>query len=230
MKRYCIINNTQIAVINRLQHYGYECIATEKSTDVSQPISLHADVLYLKTDNKLFVSQCQTKNIKYLESLKFKIETVKLAPGYKFECKLNMVYSDDLIICNPKTGLNLQYCDINKKIISVNQGYTKCSTIVLKNNLFITEDNSIYNSLVKSGFECLLLEKGEVALEGYDYGFIGGASVYLEDENILLFLGDITKHKDYDKIYNYCRNNKIEIDYISDMKLCDIGGAVICKT
>ena len=65
MKKYCIVDTTNKDIVKKLEEYGYTCISTEKSADVSQPISLHADVLYLKVDNKtIYVSECQKNNIK----------------------------------------------------------------------------------------------------------------------------------------------------------------------
>jgi len=228
MEKYCIINTTNKEITAKLEEYGYKCIPTEKSTDVSGPISLHADVLYLKTDDKtIYVSECQKNNIELLKKLGYTVHTVKLSPGYKTECKLNMVITDDIILCNPKTCMDLSEVKGNRKIIPVNQGYTKCSTIVIDNDNFITEDKSIYNALTQNGKNCLLIEKGHVKLEGYEYGFIGGASVYLEKEKTLLFFGDISKHLNYSDINNFCLINNIKIDYIKNTDVFDLGGADI---
>ena len=230
MEKYCIVNTKNKLFIEKLEKYGYKCIATEKSADVSQPISLHADVLYLKTDdNTLYVSECQKINIKLFKELGYNVKTVKLAPGYETECKLNMVVTDDLILCNPKTCLNPEEIKSDRQIINVNQGYTKCSTVVTGKDSFITEDKGIYNILKQNGKNCLLIEKGYVNLEGYEYGFIGGASIYLEEKKTLLFFGDISKHKDYSNIKNFISKYGIRIDYTKNVQLEDIGGAIILK-
>ena len=225
---YCISDTTNQLIVNKLEEYGYKCISTEKSTDVSQPVSLHADVLYLKADNNsVYVSECQKNNIGMLKSAGYNVKTIKLSPGYKTECKLNLVVTDTLIICNPKTCMDYSEFSRNRELIYTNQGYTKCSTVVLENNNFITEDKNIYNVLTKTGKHCLLIEKGYVELEGYNYGFIGGASVYIKERKTILFTGDIRKHPDYINIKNFCDNNDISIDYIDDMNLYDIGGIII---
>ena len=64
-------------------------------------------------------------------------------------------------------------------------------------------------------------------LKGYNYGFIGGASIYLKEEHKLLFLGNIKKHINYNEIEKFCNNINISIDYIDMTSLTDIGGAVI---
>lgn len=228
MKKYCIINISNDEVINKLESYGYNCISTEESPDVSTPINLHADVLYLKTGERtLYVSECQKNNIDFLKHIGYDIEVVKLSKGYKTECRLNIVVTDDIILCNSKTCIDITTIQNNRNIIFTNQGYTKCSTVVIDNDSFITEDESIYNSLVSSGKNCLLIKKGYVNLKGYNYGFIGGASIYLKEERKLLFAGNIKNHISYNEIEKFCNNINVAIDYIDTINLTDIGGAVI---
>ena len=227
MKHYCIVNCQNPIFTDKIKRYGYTLIAVEESSNISKPVSLHADMLYLKTDkNHLFISDCQTNNITALKNIGFTINTVNLSPGYKTECGLNMVVTDDMILHNPKTGVDICLSQKNKHIVYTRQGYTKCSTIVIGNNNFITEDESIFYALQKSGKNCLLIQKGYVKLKGYNYGFIGGASVYLEKENLLLFFGNITKHCNYYDIINFCSDIGVKIDFISEIELTDIGGAI----
>ena len=228
MKKYCIVDTTNKDIVKKLEEYGYTCISTEKSADVSQPISLHADVLYLKVDNKtIYVSECQKNNIKLLKSLGYDVRTVKLSPGYKTESKLNIVVTDDMILCNPKTSIDVSEFAGDRKIVYTNQGYTKCSTVVLGNNSFITEDESIYKSLTSEGKNCLLIEKGHIRLDGYGYGFIGGASGHFEDINTILFTGDVRKHCDYLNIKEFCHNRNTVVDCINAAALSDIGGIIL---
>ena len=227
MKKYCVVNFENKQVINKLENYGYVCIPTEKSADVSEPISLHADVLYLKTGkNKIFISECQKKNIKILEQLGYSVTTVKLNQGYQSECKINMVLTDESIVCNPKTCIDYNTFIDGKNVIPVKQGYTKCATIVIDDQNFITEDEGIYSALKKAGKNCLKIAKGYVSLSGYEYGFIGGASAYLPEINTVLFFGDITIHPDFDRIKKFFDDIKVNIDLIKDMKLIDLGGCV----
>ena len=125
----------------------------------------------------------------------------------------------------------IQYKDLdeikgNRKVITVNQGYTKCSTVVLGNDNFITEDEGIYQALIENGKNCLLIEKGHVKLDGYEYGFIGGAAVFMEQEKVILLLGNIKTDKINNNIIEFCKNAKIKIENIAG-SLTDFGGAVI---
>lgn len=227
MEKLCIVNSENKAVTDVLEQYGYVCIPTQKSECVSEPIALHADVLYLKSENnKIFVSSCQNDNIDMLKQLGYNTETINLNPGYKTECLLNMIITENNVICNPKTCMDLSLLQSTKEIIEVKQGYTRCSTIALNSDNFITEDEGIYVTLSKAGKNCLLITKGYVKLDGYDYGFIGGASVYLKENSTLLFSGDISVHPDFERIKIFCKNINVTTDYIDNMELTDIGGVV----
>ena len=72
----------------------------------------------------------------------------------------------------------------------------------------------------------MLLAKGFVELCGYEYGFIGGASAYIPEEKTLLFLGDITKHPDFEKIMDFCEKIAVKVKWIDNLPLKDIGGIV----
>ena len=228
MKKYCIINTENKKITKIFEKYGYICIPTEKSDKVSGPISCHADVLYLKTgENEIYVSDCQKNNIHKLKNIGIDVKTVSLSPGYNTESMLNMVITEKSVIYNPKTATDIKIFSGDRQIIKTNQGYTKCSTVVLPQENYITEDKGIYRLLSDNGKNCLLVEKGSVKLDGYQYGFIGGSSAFLEKENVLFFFGDISVHRDYKKISAFCEKAGIDIMQIEGEPLTDIGGAVI---
>lgn len=225
--KYCIIGTHNSQIIDILNNYGYKCIHTIPSADVSGPICTHADVLYLKDDKTLYISHCQDNNAEFLHNLGYTVKTVKLNPGYKTECRLNVVVTDDIVLYNPKTAIeNIGNITGDKHTIQINQGYTKCSTIVVRNG-FITEDTGVFTALSRAGKNVLLIDKGHVSLKGYNYGFIGGASVWLQNVDTLLFFGNITQHPDYGKIVEFCSKMQVYVEYIKDMELTDIGGAVV---
>lgn len=224
----CIISFDDKEAIEKLQMLGCDCIPVIKSDKVSEPIASHADVLYLITDNKnIIVSSCQMENVHFLEEFGYKVAiTDKLQPGYKTESYLNIIKCVDTLIYNPKTAINCEQINNVKDKIIVNQGYTRCSTIVIKENAFITEDEGIYNTLISSNKDRLLLTKGFVQLKGYDYGFIGGASVMLKN-SVLFFNGDILDHPDKNKIIDFLKKHEIILQFIKNKPLTDIGGGII---
>ena len=103
----------------------------------------------------------------------------------------------------------------NIRLVNVNQGYAKCSCAVCDDGV-ITADDSIYKALCECGINSLKITPGNVKLEGYDYGFVGGASGVIDGN--LTFFGDVSKHPDYLKIKEFC-----DFDYFSEFPLTDIG-------
>ncbi len=78
--------------------------------------------------------------------------------------------------------------------------------------------------LRREGFEVLLIHNGGVSLSPYEYGFIGGASGFLE--NKLYFIGDIDTHPDCAAIKSFISEAGAECISLSDGGLFD-GGRLI---
>ena len=114
----------------------------------------------------------------------------------------------------------------NLKRIKVRQGYTKCSTLCLSDSAYITDDDGIYRALKQNGFDCLKISKGIVALEGYNYGFIGGASVNLSDGRVLFF-GDIPDKEEKGRVCSFLSVHNIQPLFIPGKQLTDLGSALI---
>ena len=109
------------------------------------------------------------------------------------------------------------------EIIDVPQGYTKCNTLIVNECSIITSDVGIYNSCY-SKLDVLLIEKGRIRLQGFDYGFIGGASGRIGDT--IVFNGDITQHPDYEKIAAFIESRGLKIKYFTEYPLEDIGSII----
>jgi len=71
----------------------------------------------------------------------------------------------------------------------------------------------------------LLIEKGHIDLFELNYGFIGGCS-FLLSNNELAFLGNIKKHPDYDKILNFVKSKNKKLISLSNDKLIDLGSVI----
>ena len=119
------------------------------------------------------------------------------------------------------------YCKENGiEIVDVKQGYTRCSTAVIGKNSAITADSTIYNALTKNGIDVLKIDSGSIRLDGYDYGFIGGACTMIDDGTVAFF-GDIKTHPNFRKIERFCIIHNVRIINLAENKpLTDVGGAV----
>ena len=162
----------------------------------------------------------------------------ELLPGatlLKGESFFTGTYPDDSaynVACVGKHLIhNLKYTDsvilseIKKEKIHVAQGYAKCSLCIVDENAVITEDAGIARTLERHNIDVLKISAGDVVLYGLDYGFLGGASGKLS-KNILAFAGDITTHRDYNKIRDFCLKRNVEPISLCDGKLTDIGSII----
>lgn len=197
-----------------LSKFGYNIIPSKNINIFNRPEQKHADMQILKIKDKVFTLENCVRNA---------------GKSYPENILLNCLYLNNTLygklsaIDDSVTG----YCKENGiKLVNVNQGYTRCSTLVISHNAAITADVSIENALKNNGAEALKISPGDIILEGYDYGFIGGAS--FADGNKILFFGNVKNHPDYDKIKQFCENYNSKIEVLCpEMPLTDIGGAVI---
>ncbi len=180
-------------------------------------VSAHPDI-FLFYDEKLFVE----KNIE-LDGIRCE----EIGNTYPLDVKFNIAKIDDYIICNTKyisDSIKNHIIEKGYEIIHVKQGYAKCSTLVVKHGI-ITSDKGIYKAC-KGKIDALLIEEGGILLPPLSHGFIGGAAVCFN--NIVFFNGDITKHRDYNRIRDFILKRGLEIKYIK-RPLMDIGSFIIIE-
>lgn len=193
------------------------------------PISKHADILanYVGKST-FFVDKNQVELCNSIEDSSGKsifIENIKTP--YPNDCLLNFADIGDYIICNKSILIEkiVNYLP-KKEIIDVKQGYSKCSVCICKRNTVITDDISIYNALSQyDNVKSLLVEKGSVRINKYDYGFIGGCCGLI-DKDLLLFNGDLSTHTDFDKIRNFLYDISVKYVDIKGKPLTDIGSII----
>lgn len=193
------------------------------------PVSRHADILANHVGNNTFLADYRQKElIKFIEQAGGTVKAIKnIKSPYPNDCLLNFADIGDYIICN-KSILSQEIVDLlpQKQIIDVKQGYSKCSVCIVKHNTIITDDISIYNAVSQyDNIKSLLIEKGSVHIEKYDYGFIGGCCG-LVDKNLLLFNGDLSTHTDFDKIKNFLYDNGVNYIDVKGKPLTDIGSII----
>ncbi len=218
-------------LIDYLERRGIELLYTEENITVDKAVSNHADLfaLYLG-DGRIIIDRGQTELISELKASGFSVTETdgKVAGAYPGDCILNHTVVDKYIIGNSKIFDKTvkEECEVFN-VIHTNQGYCKCSVLVVNENSVITDDESIARNIREKGIECLLISKGDVFLDGHEYGFIGGASGKIAKSEIIFF-GDITKHRDYMRIKEFLADR--DIDIISfDFPLTDFGGIITLK-
>lgn len=123
--------------------------------------------------------------------------------------------------------------------INVRQGYTKCSCLVVGDNGIITADRGIAAAIEAWNedpeepaegevpippLEVLLIEEGNVILEDFNHGFIGGASGMIGTE--IWFNGRLEDHPDADKIRRFIADRGYAVVDFPEEPLTDIGSII----
>lgn len=217
---------------DEIKNMGHRVIETDAVKEFLVPEQTHVDMQMLKINDKIFIlNEC--------EQLKSKIKDFEpIVIGDKISKKYpNNILLNFLFINNKLFGKKshiaskvYEYCNThNIEIENVNQGYARCSTLVVSDNSVITADDSIYRAMLDNGINVLRIGSGHIRLDGFDYGFIGGAGGRL-DENHLVFFGNIFSHPQYKEIKEFCNMNNVKIKCLCEnMPLTDIGGIMEIK-
>lgn len=110
----------------------------------------------------------------------------------------------------------------NKEFIHVNQRFTRCSTVSLKDNSFLTSDKGIANTLCEKTLNCLYIQPTGIILSPLNYGLLGGCIGIFNDT--ALIIGDLSYHQEGDKISYFFKNLHYQIVELYKGPLFDGGG------
>lgn len=226
-------------VLNALnRNFGIDIIETVPNPDMETQISTHADCLFLQIDKKTVIVDKNNYNniVNYFTSLTGEAKKIfkpdilieNVGSPYPYDVKLNVRVIGNKILChtlNMSDYINEYAQKNNINLIHTNQGYSACSTILLNNNALITDDESNYVSLKRNGIDCILINKGSVKLNGYNYGFIGG-SCGMIDKNLIAFTGSLDSHSDAKLIKEFLSKHNIRYTELTNGPLIDIGGII----
>ncbi|WP_293971482.1 DUF6873 family GME fold protein [uncultured Ruminococcus sp.] len=215
--------------VKEIEKFGHTVISSDRIDIFPFPEQKHADMQILPINNDIFILNECTVLAEKLSKERLIFCNKKAGKKYPENILLNFLYLNNTLY-GKLSAIDenlLDYCKENNiKTVNINQGYARCSTLVLNKNAIITSDLSIEKALKKDGIEVLLISSGNIVLDGYNYGFIGGASGKI-DEDTVAFFGNATNHPDYRIIEKFCKNQNISINILcKDMPLTDIGGMV----
>lgn len=225
--RVVIDTRADIQTKTSLENLGFSIVESIIIDTLYDSVASHPDMMihYIK-DLNMFIAAPEA-----YEHFKRYITDINIIKGSK---PLNSRYPDDIAyniaafgnyaVC--KTAYTTpeilsEYKSLNKVIVNVNQGYSKCSICTVGENAVITSDPSIYNALSKTDIDILKIREGFIKLRGLSHGFIGGATGVIK--NTLLINGNIKTHPDCDRIISFCKNHGVYTEYLKSGEIEDIG-------
>ena len=214
-----------------LTNLKIDIIKTEPIYEIDVPVRDHPDMAVHPIDYKKIV--VYNKHETYYRE-KLKKYGVEVIPSSN---KLNKLYPNDIALNVSRTNDYYFYKEncidlsIEKNLIGnsepilVKQGYSKCSSLIIGNNLVITSDKGLCNTYLNNGVKCYLIPFGEIYLTGYDTGFIGGCGGMISEDE-LLFYGNLERYKYSDKLVEILKNENIKYYYPKDCEFIDLGSII----
>lgn len=216
-------------IVDKLIRQGIEVVKTVKVESLLPQIAYHPDLVLHPVDINTLVVAPEVFDY-YAQKLNpFALDLIKgeslLGRDYPENIYYNVfrigkhfahkgAYTDNRIVESYKKS--------KISLVNISQGYSKCSTALVDNKSAITSDKKIARELIALGYDILLIESGWIDLPGYDYGFIGGASGHLSRKE-MVFTGSLRKHPDKLKIEAFIYNKGLEIIYLSEETIIDLG-------
>ncbi|MDO5048194.1 MAG: hypothetical protein Q4D88_06610 [Anaerococcus sp.] len=149
------------------------------------------------------------------------IEGESVGGTYPKDAIYNVYEGEDFYIHNNHTEKHILGQLKAKTHLFVNQGYSRCSIIPMKERI-LTSDYGIYKAL-RGKIKVILLEEESIDLDGFAKGFLGGTCGLYGSK--LIFNGSIKRLKSYDLIRDNAKKEKLDLIY-PDINLLDTGSHI----
>ena len=210
-----------------LRRRGFEPYWLPNNPNLDIRLASHADLSVFKYEKTIVIANNMVNN---------RLVNLLTGRGYKIivsEKKQSKDYPHDINLCAAYVGEwlihNFAFTDraiinnVSLEHLNVKQGYIRCTVLPVNNGL-ITADKGIAMKAFEAGIEVLQICSGGVRLDGFNEGFIGGASFTASDT--IFFTGNILSHPDHERIIEFIKKQGMKYCSLTDEPLFDIGGAI----
>ena len=210
-----------------LTKLGFKIIPTFQNTNVLKPLQYHADMQLSLLGNTLVCEPTMYEF--YAKSLRG--SGIKLVCGKnQTQCNYPKDVAYNIKVIENNVFHNFKHTDPvllehikGYQLIDVSQGYSGCSICRAGRDAIITSDTVIHAAAISNGIDSLLISPGHISLPGFDYGFVGGASLW--HKGCVYFFGDVTKHPDYARMERFFQKQGSRICTLGTGELFDYGSA-----
>lgn len=220
--------------LNRLDQLGCRIIAAERRSELYEAVDGHPDLQFASIDNTLICHRGISEK-KYREIFRHTQNVIRgkssLKLPYPHHISLNAVITEDLFL-HKLENTDSVLMDIveksNRVLLRTPQGYTRCSCAYVGNNAYVTEDKGIAELLISLGRKVFYRRHANVYLEGFDYGFIGGALSLIKDKSsaLLLISGDLPKYEFGHDLKCFLKEENIAYECIGKGQIMDRGSII----
>ena len=226
MKYFFVNEHLPDEMRTAMSAYG-EVIALPPWDALDFPVCAHPDMLMARVGGQLLIHESYHGGRALLERLGIPYLLSRAAVGAKYpeDIRLNCLAGETFLLSNEKhiSPEALALSDrLGLRRISVKQGYAKCSCAYARNAIATTD---VGIARAAKGLEVLLLKPSVIGIERYGTGFIGGASVLL-DEDTLGFFGRIEDFEQYHALAEFFGSRGVRLVSLGQTPLFDYGGTV----
>lgn len=196
------------------------------------PIASHPDMLLffapdaiLCTQSYAHIARQELEMLSKATARPIRTITAEYGTTYPNDVLLNAARVGKTLFCLPQATAAelLEIPDLT--VCPVRQGYAKCSVIPVGERALMTADASIQAHACTVGMDVLRLSVGHIRLDGYDYGFPGGAAScapYGSTDEIL-FCGYLSLYPDAPQMRRFCAANGYRLRDCSEIPPTDVG-------
>jgi hypothetical protein len=226
MKYFLVNTNLPAEMRAAMSAYG-ELIALPPWQALEAPVCAHPDMLVARIGDQLLIHEDYREGRALLERLRipYLLSHASVGAKYPEDVRLNCLATREIFLSNERyiSREALKLADrAGLRRIHVKQGYAKCSC-ACAGNAIATADRGIAKAA--SGADVLLLQPSVIGIEQYGTGFIGGASVLLDDVT-LGFFGRIEDFGQYSVLAEFFGARGVALVSLGRTPLFDYGGAV----
>lgn len=215
---------------------GAKLVPLKRHTAVYRAIQAHPDIFGFQLSSDTII--CSPHMLSTLKrdtgagSIKKHISASSPATPYPKAAILNAALIGKMLIHNSRITDRaiIEHCRQGKVTsLHVKQGYARCSVVPVGKKALITSDGGIAKAACSAGLDVLRVRPGHVNLPYKKSGLLGGASGILPDAGVI-FLGDLTKHPDHDKISLFFMRHGVSVSHMPGLELFDAGSLFFLKT
>lgn len=223
-------------IIKNAEALGFKIVTLPSDSRLPAPTASHADMLLFLIDTKIFCNEIYFKNNQNVFACikEYGYDVIpcdfEVKSLYPHDVALNQALIGKYVVGKQDSCAKeiIKYVSENTySYLAIKQGYAKCSTLILNKKAIVTADDSIISIAKDLDIDVLKIRNAstEIRLDGYDYGFIGGASAVYE--NNVYFFGNIELHQNGAQIQDFCKKHGFNVVSMSKEPLYDLGGAFI---
>ncbi len=225
---YVFLGQDNVPLLEKsLKKHNINICSLKGDIRLDKRVFAHTDMLMFHMgSNQVIFSKKQA--VFPFEDIEITVSASKIAENYPYDIALNAVLIGNYLICNKNytDKTIIEYADKHQiNIIDVKQGYSKCSVVPISSNAFITDDRGIADAGKAAGMDTLYIDKHFVKCDGFNYGFIGGASGMI-DRNILAFTGIFTDPNTKNAVEAFSGKHGVGIVYLTDEPMFDVGSII----